>query len=96
MPTKAELKERRSTLARTWEALVAPGHAFQDAPPTLDKGVLDSWRRSSTSVSPEVEAAPVDDADDAIARWRTSPVAGGLRATSADVCRVAVSARRAR
>lgn len=89
MATKAELKERRSTLARTWEALLAPGHAFQEAPPTLDKGVLASWRRSSTSVSPEVDAAPVDDADDAIARWRTSPVASGFRAMPADVSRVA-------
>ncbi len=86
MATKAELRERRSLLARTWESLVSGGPVEE---PTLDKRVLESWQRSSTWVSPEVEAAPVDDADAAIARWQGTPVADGLHAVEADVVSLA-------
>jgi hypothetical protein len=87
--TRSELQERRSTLARTWESLLATGRPLlTDAPAVLTSGVLESWRRSSVSVSPEVEAAPVDDADNAVERWRSTPVASALRSTEPDVRRL--------
>ena len=82
MATKAELRARRSLLARTWESLVS-GDPVEE--PTLDKRVLESWQRSRTSVSPEVDAAPVDDADAAIEQWQSTPIAQGLLAVEADV-----------
>lgn len=86
--THAELKQRRTALARTWELLLSTGRPVpEDAPG--DKGLLASWRRSSAWVSPEVEAAPVDDPDGAVERWQHTPVAQGLRAAEPDVCRVA-------
>ena len=88
MATRAELKERRSLLARTWESVLAQGRSLTDPAPIVDKSVLESWRRSSTWVSPEVDAAPVDDGDAAVERWQHSPVAAGLKASEADVCRM--------
>ena len=89
MPTHAELDERRTVLARVWESLLSTGRSSPSHEPvTLNTGVLDSWRRSSVWVSPEVEAAPVDDPDGAVDRWRTTPVAAGLERAQADVCRI--------
>jgi hypothetical protein len=51
--------------------------------------VLDSWRRSSAWVSPDLAAAPVDDPDEALAHWRRGPVARGLSLVEDDVRRVA-------
>ena len=90
MPSRAELRDRRSRLARTWESLLAGGRPVEgDEPEGLDPGVLDSWRRSSEWVSPDLVAAPVDDPDDAIAHWRRGPVAHGLAFVEEDVRRVA-------
>jgi hypothetical protein len=91
VPTRAELKERRSLLARTWEALLASGRPVAtEAPTGMDKRVLESWRRSAEWVSPEVDAAPVDDPDHAIDEWRAGPVAHGLRAVEDDIRQVAL------
>jgi hypothetical protein len=90
VPSRAELRDRRSRLARTWESLLAGGRPVDgDEPDGLDPGVLDSWRRSSEWVSPDLAAAPVDDPDDAIAHWRRGPVAHGLALVEDDVRRVA-------
>lgn len=86
MATQAELKRRRTTLARTWESLLLDGRI--DAPGQLDSGVLESWRRSSAWVSPEVTEAPVDDPDGAVERWYRTPVAAGVKAAESDLCRV--------
>lgn len=86
MATRAELRQRRRTLARTWESWLLGGRdAGADLP---DASVLESWKRSSAWVSPEVAAAPVDDPDGAVATWWRSPVAQGVKATEDDVCRV--------
>ena len=53
-----------------------------------DRTLLESWRRSSAWVSPELSAAPVDEPD-AVASWHDSPMATGLRAMEADVRRAA-------
>lgn len=87
MATRAELKERRSALSRTWESLLLRGSTVEE--PSVDPGVLASWKRSSTWLSPQVDAAPVDDGDAAVDRWEHTPVAAGLHATEADVCRTA-------
>jgi hypothetical protein len=84
--TRAELKQRRSTLARTWESLLLGGRDTTAELP--DASVLESWRRSSAWVSPEVQAAPVDDPDDAVASWYRTPVAQGVKAAEEDLCRV--------
>jgi hypothetical protein len=84
--TRAELKQRRSTLARTWESLLLGGRDLAADPP--EASVLESWKRSSAWVSPEVEAAPVDDPDGAVARWYRTPVAQGVKAAEEDVRRV--------
>jgi transcriptional regulator of acetoin/glycerol metabolism len=85
LATRAELKQRRSTLARTWESLLLGG---REGPADLDASVLESWQRSSAWVSPEVEAAPVDDPDDAVAGWYRTPVAAGVKAAEEDLGRV--------
>jgi hypothetical protein len=90
VPSRAELKDRRSRLARTWESLLAGGVPVEgDEPEDLDPRVLASWRRSSAWVSPDLAAAPVDDPDQAIADWRRGPVAQGLSLVEDDVRRVA-------
>jgi len=87
--TRAELRARRSVLARTWESLLSTGRpVVTDDRPSVDAGLLESWRRSSVWVSPEVEAAPVDDTDGAVDRWKHTAVAAGLRAAEPDVSRV--------
>jgi len=90
MPTHAELRARRSLLARTWESLLADGGAG-DAPalPGFDQGVLESWRRSAEWVRPDMDAAPVDDPDEALAAWRRGPVGRALASVEADVRKVA-------
>jgi hypothetical protein len=88
--SRAELKDRRLRLARTWESLLAGTPQVDEAAPEdLDPGVLDSWRRSARWVSPDVAAAPVDDPDDALDHWRHGRVAQGLRLVEDDVRRVA-------
>lgn len=89
MPTRAELLERRQVLSRAWESLLTNGRPVPTTSGSLDKRVLASWRRSSAWVSPEVLAAPVDDPDGAVARWRASPVAEGLRLAEPEVREVA-------
>lgn len=90
MQNRAELRERRSLLARTWESLLTTGRPVAAEPQAgLDPRVLDSWRRSAEWVSPDVEAAPVDDADHALERWRRGPVARGLAPFEDDIKRVA-------
>lgn len=84
--TTAELRVRRDQLSVAWERTVIDGEPAEDL---LTTPVLDSWRRSSGWVSPELEAAPVDDADAAIARWQTTGVAAGLKAAEEDVRRLA-------
>lgn len=83
---RRQLSLRRDQLVSSWERLVAGG-----APPTgaLESAVLASWRRSAVSVSPEVTAAPVEDPDGAVEKWRATPAATGLRAVEADIRRVA-------
>lgn len=89
MQTRAELRERRSLLSHAWEALLTSGPLVEPDPQDgLDPRVLDSWRRSSNWVSPNVRAAPVDDPDDAIDRWRGSAVAQGLAAVEEQVRQV--------
>jgi hypothetical protein len=91
MPTHAELRARRSVLARTWESLLADGRP-PGAPPGagVDQGVLESWRRSAEWVRPDVDAAPVDDPDDALASWRRGPVGQALSCVEPDVRKVAL------
>lgn len=89
MRSRAELTERRTVLARAWEAMVASARPPADAASPLGQGVLESWRRSSASVSPDLETAPVDDADDALHQWRRTAVADGFRAVEPDVRGVA-------
>jgi hypothetical protein len=87
VPTRAELKERRRLLARAWEATLSSGH-LDDPQPSLDESVLASWRRSAEWVSPDVEAAPVDDPDGAIEQWRQGTVAAAVEAAQQDVHQV--------
>jgi hypothetical protein len=90
MPRQAELRARRSALARTWESLLADGRP-PAAPPVhgFDQGVLESWRRSAEWVRPDVDAAPVDGPDDAVASWRGGPVGQALARVEEDVRKVA-------
>ena len=88
MQNITELRTRRLALSRTWEQVLTAGDPVGPAC-TLDARLLDSWRRSSALVDPEVEAAPVDDTDLAVTAWRSSPVAHGLAASEDDVRRMA-------
>jgi hypothetical protein len=87
VPTQAELRKRRSLLARAWEANLSSGH-LDDPQPSLDASVLASWRRSAEWVSPDVEAAPVDDPDGAIEQWSQGTVASAVTAVQEDVHQV--------
>ena len=49
--------------------------------------MLDSWRRSSEWVSPDVATAPVDGDDSAVTDWRRTPIAAGLRLVEDEVRR---------
>lgn len=67
----------------------AQGHGApaSTAAASVDDTVLASWRRSRAWVSPEVTEAPVDRADVELARWRSSPVAAGVRSVEAEIRR---------
>lgn len=82
-----DLRARRDLLSDAWEQTLIEGSTAPTG--LLDRPLLDSWKRSSDWVSPELEAAPVDDGDAAVARWQTTAVAAGLRAAEQDVRRLA-------
>lgn len=86
MLSRDELRARRNALSRTWAQVLRRGtdgpHLSLPSP-----RVLDSWRRSSQWVSPDVEAAPVDSTDAAVEDWRRTPVAAGLRVIEDEVRR---------
>ena len=88
MRSHAELKKRRVALSRTWEHLLAGGRDVGPANPA-DGPLLESWRRSAEHVSPDVQAAPVDDPEDVVQAWQESPVAAGLREVVREVRQVA-------
>ena len=89
MQDRARLAVRRDRLVRAWERAqdVVP-----EQEPTVNASVLASWRRSGCTVSRDVEAAPVDGADEALARWRTTPAAKALDRVAEDLRSVADSA----
>lgn len=88
MLSRDELRARRSALSRTWAQVLRRGD--EDPRLTLPSPrVLDSWRRSSEWVSPDVAAAPVDGTDAAVDAWRRTPIAAGLRVVEDDVRRAA-------
>ncbi len=90
MLTREQLRTRREQLSRTWTSMIGSGAPAVAPGLTLPApGVLDSWRRSSAWVSPALSTAPVDTTDDAMARWRTSGMAVGLRGVEAEVRKVA-------
>ncbi len=90
MPTHAELSARRRQLSRTWERVLADSKSLAAMPSSpLDGRLLESWRRSAAWVSPNLAAAPVDNADVAIEQWRSTPVAAGVRTAEDDLRRVA-------
>ena len=89
MQDRTRLAVRRDRLVRAWERAQ---DAFPEQEPTVTASVLASWRRSGCTVSREVEAAPVDGADEALERWRATPAATALEVVAADLRQVADSA----
>lgn len=88
MLSRDELRDRRNSLSRTWAQVL--GRGAEDPRLTLPSPrVLDSWRRSSEWVSPDVAAAPVDATDAAVDDWRRTPIAAGLRVVEDEVRRAA-------
>jgi len=88
--SRDELRTRREQLSLTWASFLSHGKPPSDPAATQpERRVLDSWRRSSAWVSPQLAAAPVDDTDAAVASWRGSGTAAGLRLVEADVRRAA-------
>ena len=88
--SRDELRTRREQLSRTWASVLCQGPPASGPRITRpQRSVLDSWRRSSAWVSPDLAAAPVDDSESAVATWRASGVAAGLRLVEADVRRAA-------
>lgn len=88
MLNRDELRARRNSLSRAWAQVLRRG----DEDPRLllpSPRVLDSWRRSSEWVSPDVAAAPVDGTDAAVDDWRRTPIAAGLRVVEDEVRRAA-------
>jgi hypothetical protein len=88
MATRTDLKRRRVSLARAWDALAAgrqPSPGPDDAVPA---DVLDSWRRSSEWVDPECAAAPLDDAETVVAQWQGEATAQALAQVEDEVARV--------
>ncbi|MBC7373060.1 MAG: transcriptional regulator, partial [Frankiales bacterium] len=84
--TREQLRTRREQLSRTWTSVLGVGTPAVErglTPPA--PGVLDSWRRSSAWVSPELSTAPVDVTDDAMTRWWASGMALGLRGVEGEV-----------
>ena len=84
--TREQLRTRREQLSRTWTSVLGAG------PPAVERGltrpapgVLDSWRRSSAWLSPELSTAPVDVTNDAMTRWRESVMAVGLHGVEGEV-----------
>jgi hypothetical protein len=74
-------------LAQAWESMVDRGGipAARQAGGAVDPTVIASWERSACSVSPDLAAAPVDDADNAVEQWHQSEVAARFRAIEGDV-----------
>lgn len=87
MLTPEELRVRRERLSAVWTSVLTQGTEATDS--SLQAPVLESWRRSSAWLSPELDSAPVDENDEALLRWRSSGAAVGLRAVEADVRRAA-------
>ena len=87
------LAGRRDLLVRAWEHAHAT-EVGQDLPtgPRVAASVLASWRRSASTVSRDVEAAPLDGADEALARWRATPTAAALDLVVNDLRSVVSSA----
>lgn len=93
MQDQTGLAVRRDRLVRAWEqAHDAVGDQEPAAGPRVAASVLASWRRSGCTVSRDVEAAPVDGADEALAQWRGTPAAAALELVAGDLRAVADSA----
>jgi hypothetical protein len=69
------LRVRRGDLQRSWDSGVAGG----TPPATVRDDVRSSWARSATTVSLDLDAAPVREPEDVVARWADSPLGRASR-----------------
>src|SRR5260370_5169323 len=82
MPTRAQLHRRRSLLARAWDLHIP---AICDNRPTnaeragVRTEIVASWERSAAHIMPEVNEAPVGDADETRVAFQTSPLSAAVR-----------------
>jgi len=87
MTARTDLAQRRRSVSRAWDSRVAHLHDAE-APAPVDDEVLASWARSSQWVNPDCQAAPVDDADEAVRAWRAGATATGVAAAEDEVRQV--------
>jgi hypothetical protein len=93
MPTKAELRERRSRLLRAWNRHFGTGRAQRAAddetPADLRTEIVASWERSADRISPDVDAAPMADPDETRVTWDESPLRGAVERLAPELRRAA-------
>jgi hypothetical protein len=84
VPTRIDLRERRSSLTRAWDSFLRAGRhegdegTAQGAPDTVRPEIVASWKRSADRVSPEVTEAPLADPDDTRDAWQASPLSAAV------------------
>jgi hypothetical protein len=69
------LRAHRGDLQRSWDSGVAGG----TPPAAVRDDVRSSWARSATTVSLDLDAAPVREPEDVVARWADSPLGRASR-----------------
>jgi hypothetical protein len=88
MFTRAQLRRRRSHLARAWDLHVP---AICDKQPTsaaqtgVRTEIVASWERSAAHILPEVHEAPLADIDETRSAWEESPLSGAVRQLEAQL-----------
>jgi hypothetical protein len=82
MHTRAQLHRRRSLLAQAWDKHV-PAICDRRRTNAEQAGVraeiVASWERSAAHIMPEVDVAPLADADETRLAWETSPLNEAVR-----------------
>jgi len=94
MPTRAELRERRSRLLRAWDRYLGAGRGDRTdgdhaGPADLRTEIAASWERSADQLSAGVDAAPLADPDETLMTWEESPLRTAVERLEPDLRRAA-------
>jgi hypothetical protein len=82
MPTRAQLHRQRSLLARAWDLhipAICDKRRTQALRPGVRTEIVASWERSAVHIVPDVEEAPLADADETRHAFQASPLSAAVR-----------------